>query len=78
MPANLPLSHIFASTKPILKTGCANLMSGQNSYDPKWHHWLKEIHISDICAQCTAVGEPENAMKQIKGLLSEEELLVKR
>ena len=28
-------------------------------------------------ARCTAVGEPENAMKHIKALLSEEELLVR-
>ena len=27
-------------------------------------------------AQCTAVGEPDNAMKRRKALLSEEELLV--
>ena len=29
-------------------------------------------------AQCTAVGEPENAMKRRKALLSEEELLVRK
>ena len=29
-------------------------------------------------AQCTAVGEPENAMKHRKALLSEEELLVRK
>ena len=29
-------------------------------------------------ARCTAVGEPENAMKRRKPLLSEEELLVRK
>ena len=29
-------------------------------------------------ARCTAVGEPENAMKRRKALLSEEELLVRK
>ena len=29
-------------------------------------------------ARCTAVGEPENAMKHRKALLSEEELLVRK
>ena len=34
------------------------------------------LRIEERKAQCTAVGEPENAMKRRKALLSEEGLLV--